>query len=69
MVERGWAFRVRLTLLIFTSLWLAFATGTGLYGFMEVGKDWLIAPASLLILGLAILAPGALVARKKWIET
>jgi hypothetical protein len=62
---RGWAFRVRLTLLILASLWLALAGGSGLYGFMEGGKDWLIVPASVLILSLAILAPGALVVRRK----
>jgi hypothetical protein len=62
---RGWAFRLRLTLLIFASLWLAIVGASGISAFMEGGKDWLIVPASVLILGLAILAPGALVVRRK----
>jgi hypothetical protein len=62
---RGWAFRVRLTLLVLASFWLAFAAASGIYGFIEGGKDWLIVPASVLIFALAILAPGALLARRK----
>lgn len=62
---QGWAFRVRLTLLVLASLWLAFAAASGIYSFMEGGKDWLIVPASVLIFALAILAPGALLARRK----
>jgi hypothetical protein len=62
---RGWTFRVRLTLLVLASLWLAFAAAGGIYSFMEGGKDWLIVPVSVLIFALAILAPGALLARKK----
>lgn len=66
---RGWAFRARFALLILTSLWLALVAGSGLYDFLEGGKDWLIVPVSVLVLALAILAPSALVVRRKWIES
>ena len=65
---RGWAFRIRLTLLIFGSLWLSYGVVSGIYGFMQGQKYWVVVPASVLILGLAILAPGALVARRKLYE-
>ncbi len=65
---RGWAFRVRLTLLLVASLWLCYGAATGMYGFIQGRKHWLIVPASVLILGLAILAPATLVARRKRLE-
>ncbi len=62
---RGWAFRIRLTLLIFSSLWLCYSVIDGIYGFMQGQKHWLIVPASVIILGLAVLAPSALIIKKK----
>ena len=65
----GWLFGVRLTLLIFVSLWLSYVVVTGIYGFIEGQKHWLIVPASGLILALAILAPGALIVKRRLANT
>jgi hypothetical protein len=65
---RGWAFRVRLALLIMVSLLLSYVVITGMYGFMQGQKHWLIVPASGLILGLAILAPSALIVKRRLIN-
>ena len=65
---RGWFYRVRLALLIVASPWLAYAIATELYWLLQGRKHWLIIPASISILALAILAPSALVFRRRWVE-
>ena len=65
---RGWAFGVRFTLLVLTSLWLCYVVASGIYGLIQGEKHWLVAPTSVLVLGLAILAPATLVARRRSVE-
>jgi hypothetical protein len=62
---RGWAFHARLALLLLASLWLCYGVATGMYDLAQGRKHWLIVIASVLALGLAILAPATLVIRRK----
>lgn len=61
---RGWAYGARFMLLLLASLWLCSRAMSGISGILQGHTHWLIVPASILILGLAILAPGTLFARR-----
>ena len=65
---RGWSYRVRLALLIVTSLWLVYAVATGVHEVLLGRKHWVAVPASVFVLALALLAPGALILRKRSLD-
>ena len=62
---RGWLFKVRLALLVLSSLWLCSRVAAGVYDLIQGRRHWLILPASAFVLALAILAPVTLIAAKR----
>jgi hypothetical protein len=62
---RGWLFKIRLTLLMLSSLWLCSRVAVGVYDLIQGRRHWLILPASAFALALAILAPVTLLAARR----
>ena len=62
---RGWRFKIRLMLLMLSSLWLCSRVAVGVYDLIQGQRHWLILPASVFVLALAILAPVTLIAARR----
>jgi hypothetical protein len=63
--SRGWLFKVRLALLVLSSLWLCSRVAVGVYDLIQGRRHWLILPASAFVLALAILAPVTFIAQRR----
>jgi membrane protein YdbS with pleckstrin-like domain len=61
----GWSYRIRLTLLLAGSLWLVVAIAIAVRDVLLGRKHWVAIPASLFVLALAVLAPVALILRRR----
>ncbi len=64
---RGWLYRARLAVLLLFSAALVAIAGSMLLTFADGGRDWRMVPVAVAAFVLAVLAPGTLFARVRWV--